>query len=237
MVGRNDCNIGGSNPPVSTHRAAGGHSGLFGTTPLQGASGSFAPPITSVPKQPPQPENSSFSVLWVRRPGRAATLSPADHTKTPVTSVPPHENNNGRKSNLAGYPVHRGPDLRRPLAEDAAVTIFVFGSNLAGRHGAGAALTARNNYGAVYGVGSGRTGNAYAIPTKNAQLRTLPLMTIAQHIVVFLGYARQHPDLDFLVTRIGCGLAGYTDAQIAPFFQTAPQNCRLPDGWMTDKNQ
>ncbi len=111
------------------------------------------------------------------------------------------------------------------------MTIFVFGSNLAGRHGKGAALTARNDYGAMYGVGAGRTGNAYAIPTKDKQLHTLPLSDISQYVKEFLTYARQHPELDFLVTRIGCGLAGYTDTQIAPMFTAAPDNCRLPDGW------
>lgn len=109
--------------------------------------------------------------------------------------------------------------------------IFVFGSNWAGRHGKGAALTARNDYGAVYGIGVGRTGNAYAIPTKDAELRTLPLASVEKHVAAFLLYARQHPELDFLVTRIGCGLAGYKDHQIAPMFADAPNNCRLPDGW------
>ena len=109
--------------------------------------------------------------------------------------------------------------------------IFVFGSNWAGRHGKGAALTARNDYGAVYGIGVGRTGNAYAIPTKDAHLRTLPLASVEKHVAAFLLYARQHPELDFLVTRIGCGLAGYKDHQIAPMFADAPDNCSLPDGW------
>ena len=111
------------------------------------------------------------------------------------------------------------------------MTIFVFGSNLAGRHGKGAALAARQQYGAVYGVGVGRTGNAYAIPTKDARLRVLPIATIAQHVGDFLTYASQHPELTFLVTRVGCGLAGYTDDQIAPLFAGAPDNCQMPDEW------
>lgn len=109
--------------------------------------------------------------------------------------------------------------------------IFVFGSNLAGRHGKGAALCARLEHGAVYGVGAGRTGNSYAIPTKDARLRTLPLEQIASHVADFLAYARAHSELQFEVTRVGCGLAGYTDAQIAPLFQGAPGNCQLPNGW------
>ncbi len=110
-------------------------------------------------------------------------------------------------------------------------TIFVFGSNLAGRHGKGAALTARQQYGAAYGVGEGPTGQAYALPTKDRDLRTLPLPHIGQAVQRFLRYAAAHPELTFQVTRIGCGLAGYTDDQIAPMFQAAPANCLLPAGW------
>ncbi|MBS3912738.1 MAG: hypothetical protein KGZ70_13105 [Hydrogenophaga sp.] len=109
--------------------------------------------------------------------------------------------------------------------------IFVFGSNLAGRHGKGAALHARQTYGAKYGVGVGPTGRAYAIPTKDEQIRTLPLECIAPYVTDFLAYARDNPHLEFAVTRIGCGLAGYMDVQIAPMFKAAPENCHLPDGW------
>lgn len=109
--------------------------------------------------------------------------------------------------------------------------IFVFGSNLAGRHGKGAALDAKKQYGAVYGVGEGRTGRAYAIPTKDANLRVLPLEKILPHVATFTQYAQDHPDLDFFVTRVGCGLAEYTDDQIAPMFSNAPKNCSLPEGW------
>lgn len=109
--------------------------------------------------------------------------------------------------------------------------IFVFGSNLAGRHGKGAALAARRHHGAVYGVNRGRTGNAYAIPTKDSQLRTLPLEAIQHYVGNFLTYAKTHPELTFQVTRIGCGLAGYTDEQIAPMFKGAPENCHFTPGW------
>jgi hypothetical protein len=109
--------------------------------------------------------------------------------------------------------------------------IFVFGSNLAGRHGKGAALYARQHHGAQYGVGVGPTGSAYAIPTNDARLDTLPLETIAEHVLRFVAYAKRHPELAFQVTRVGCGLAGYSDPQIAPMFSAAPSNCHLPDGW------
>lgn len=108
--------------------------------------------------------------------------------------------------------------------------IFVFGSNLAGRHGAGAARTALG-YGAIWSVGVGRQGNSYAIPTKDEQIRTLPLVRINPYIHQFILYARDFPSLTFQVTRIGCGLAGYTDKDIAPMFYGAPENCILPEGW------
>jgi hypothetical protein len=112
-----------------------------------------------------------------------------------------------------------------------APEIFVFGSNEAGRHGKGAALHARKNYGAVYGVGAGRTGNAYAVPTKDRNLRTLPLAKIEVYIREFLRYAENNPQLLFRVTAIGTGLAGYRHDDMAPLFARAPANCLLPIEW------
>jgi hypothetical protein len=98
-------------------------------------------------------------------------------------------------------------------------TIFVFGSNLAGRHGKGAALHARRYRGAIYGQGAGLQGESYAIPTKDANLRTLALEEIQRHVDGFKSF----------VTPVGCGLAGYSPGQIAPMFKGAPANCLLPD--------
>ena len=103
--------------------------------------------------------------------------------------------------------------------------IFVFGSNLRGIHGAGAAAYAREHHGAVMGVGHGRTGDSYAIPTKDTRIDTLPLRSIRIFMKHFIEYATQHPELSFQVTAIGCGLAGYTPEQIAPMFKGAPSNC------------
>ncbi len=111
--------------------------------------------------------------------------------------------------------------------------IFVFGSNLAGVHGAGAALYARKELGAIWGQAEGHMGESYAIPTKDEKLNTLPLERIHFFIGKFIVYAICHPELRFFVTRIGCGLAGYTDKDIAPLFVEAATlpNCELPKGW------
>ena len=106
--------------------------------------------------------------------------------------------------------------------------IFVFGSNLAGFHGGGAARIAYEQFGAEWGVGVGRTGQCYAIPTMQGGVET-----IRPYVDDFIRYAEQHPELTFLVTQIGCGIAGFTDEQIAPLFTAARdlQNVALPDGW------
>lgn len=109
--------------------------------------------------------------------------------------------------------------------------VLVFGSNLRGAHGKGAALDAKINWGARNGVGSGMTGRSYAIPTKDRHLNVIELGVIQLYVSVFIYFAKSRPDLEFLVTRIGCGLAGYRDEQISPMFKDAPENCVLPDGW------
>ena len=109
--------------------------------------------------------------------------------------------------------------------------IFVFGSNLAGRHGKGAAYYAKKNHGAEYGIGKGRTGMAYAIPTKNEKIKVLPLHEIKKYVNDFIEYAKSHPELEFFVTAIGTGLAGYDHSEIAPMFKNCPSNCELPKVW------
>ena len=106
--------------------------------------------------------------------------------------------------------------------------IFVFGSNLAGFHGGGAARIAYEQFGAEWGVGVGRTGQCYAIPTMQGGLET-----IRPYVDEFIHYAEQHPELTFFVTRIGCGIAGFTDEQMAPLFAAARdlQNVALPKEW------
>lgn len=113
--------------------------------------------------------------------------------------------------------------------------IFVFGSNLLGRHGSGAARYAKQHYGAVYGEGIGRTGNAYGIPTKYKGLMdpedVIPLVLIQTYVTQFIIYANTHSNLTFELTRIGCGLAGYKDEQIAPMFKGVSKNVIIPEEW------
>ena len=109
--------------------------------------------------------------------------------------------------------------------------VFVFGSNLAGVHGAGAAKEAQRNWGAIYGLGIGRMGSSYAIPTKDKEIRTLPLSVISIYVEDFIRYATHRPDENFFVTRVGCVLAGYRDEEIAPLFASAPENCSFAEEW------
>lgn len=109
--------------------------------------------------------------------------------------------------------------------------IFVFGSNLAGRHGKGAALHAARHYGAERGVGRGPTGRAYAIPTKDAALRVRSYDAICPDVHDFLMHAVLHPDDTYIVTQIGCGLAGLSPEIMAPMFLRAPSNCKFDQAW------
>ena len=109
--------------------------------------------------------------------------------------------------------------------------IFVFGSNQAGLHGAGAAKHAARRHGAVRGQGYGPMGTCFGIPTKNHYIKTLPIGKVEEYITKFLIYAHAHPELEFQVTRVGCGLAEYDDEDIAPMFRGAPSNCHFDDKW------
>ena len=106
--------------------------------------------------------------------------------------------------------------------------IFVFGSNLAGMHGGGAARIARLHFGAVMGKGVGLQGQSYAIPTMQGGVDT-----IRPYVEEFIIFAHQHPDLHFLVTPIGCGIAGFEAEDIAPLFEEAKQieNISLPESF------
>lgn len=119
------------------------------------------------------------------------------------------------------------PDKISSLDENE---IFVFGSNQSGRHGKGAAKQAMK-WGAKYGQAEGLQGKTYGIPTVNASIsRSLSVQEIVPYVDRFILYAKQHPNLTFLVTEIGCGLAGMTPKEIAPLFVDAinVENIHLP---------
>ena len=106
--------------------------------------------------------------------------------------------------------------------------IFVFGSNLSGMHGGGAALLAYRKFGAIWGQGVGLQGQSYGIPTMQGGVET-----IKPYVDEFIEFAKQHPELTFLVTRIGCGIAGFTNEEISPLFEKAHgiSNIVLPPNW------
>ena len=106
--------------------------------------------------------------------------------------------------------------------------IFVFGSNALGYHTGGASGTARKKFGAVWGQAEGLQGQSYAIPTMQGGVET-----IRPYVDEFIQFAKEHQDLTFLVTRIGCGIAGFRDDEISPLFEKAHdvENIVLPEGW------
>ena len=117
------------------------------------------------------------------------------------------------------------PDFITELKPDE---VFVFGSNLAGSHGGGAAYVAWRKFGAIMGQGVGLQGQSYAIPTMQGGVET-----IKPYVDEFIAFAKAHPELYFYVTRIGCGIAGFRDEEIAPLFTAAlnvPNIC-LPESF------
>jgi len=133
-------------------------------------------------------------------------------------------------------PPEKGKKYINTILKDP-LQVFVFGSNLAGIHGAGSALEAVQKHRAVHGEGVGFHGRSYAIPTKDKNLKVLPLEVIKEHIKVFIEFAeRMKSVMDFNVVKIGCGLAGFKEEQIKPLFKNAPDNCNLPIGWREGLN-
>lgn len=120
----------------------------------------------------------------------------------------------------------QSPDLVTSLKPNE---IFCFGSNTAGLHGKGAAKQALT-LGARWGQGSGLQGSTYGIPTKDHHMKVLPVNKILRYVDEFVEFAQKSPQLTFLVSEIGCGLAGYSPKDIAPLFEKAVklENVRLP---------
>jgi len=114
--------------------------------------------------------------------------------------------------------------------------IVGFGSNEAGRHGKGAAKYALDYCGAIYGQGFGRQGNSFAIPTKDANLNTLPLRKIREYFEMFCDHASGNPYSEFALTPIGCGLAGYSKREIWIMIKDVglPDNVFLTSSWVNE---
>ncbi len=114
------------------------------------------------------------------------------------------------------------------ISELSPNEIFVFGSNLAGMHGGGAARVAMDRFGAKWGQGVGLQGQSYAIPTMQGGVET-----IKPYVDEFIAFAQGHPEYTFLVTPIGCGIAGFTAEEIAPLFSQAKdiENILLPESF------
>lgn len=129
-------------------------------------------------------------------------------------------------SSPANRPVRFTPEHITSLAPGE---VFVFGSNLAGMHGGGAARVAMQRFGAVWGQGVGLQGQSYAIPTMQGGVET-----IRPYVDEFIAFAQSHPELCFYVTRIGCGIAGFQDCEIAPLFAEAlgVANIVLPESFV-----
>ena len=108
--------------------------------------------------------------------------------------------------------------------------VFVFGSNLNGNHAGGAAAQALK-WGAEMGVGEGHTGKCYAFPTLDKKMKKVSQTALKKSVKRFFTYAKEHPELTFLLTPVGTGIAGFTNEEIAPLFSDAPQNVVLPEEW------
>lgn len=123
------------------------------------------------------------------------------------------------------------PENITSLGEDE---VFVFGSNLAGMHGGGAARVALERFGAKMGQGVGMQGQSYAIPTMQGGVET-----IKPYVDEFIELAREWDQTTFYVTRIGCGIAGFKDSEIAPLFTEAMElyNVRLPESFVREINR
>lgn len=151
------------------------------------------------------------------------------------------EDHNSRNANLDAFKAEFIQEEKQPkrsqikfpspekITHLASNQIFVFGSNLRGAHAGGAARYALDHFGAIWGQGVGLQGQSYAIPTMQG-----PVSTIKPYVEEFLSFAIQHPEYEFLVTPIGCGIAGFKESEIAPLFKDAAnmENVRLPKSFI-----
>lgn len=153
-----------------------------------------------------------------KEPKNSATVNREDSMKPESASVLSRAAQDGLRN---GRPRFTPDDIREMAADE----VFVFGSNLEGQHGGGAAALAYRKFGATWGVGVGLQGRSYGIPTMHGGVEA-----IRPYVDEFVQFAARHPELHFYVTRIGCGIAGFRDAEIAPLFAAAVglSNVSLP---------
>ena len=132
------------------------------------------------------------------------------------------------RENRAYNGIQRPPFTPEQITELKADEVFVFGSNKEGMHGGGASYYAFKHFGALMGCGVGLRGQSYAIPTMQGGVDT-----IQPYVDEFIAFAQEHPELFFYVTRIGCGIAGFKDKEIAPLFAAALslENVCLPESF------
>jgi len=109
--------------------------------------------------------------------------------------------------------------------------IFVFGSNTAGNHAGGAARQAAADFGAEDGVGEGLIGRSYAFPTLNGDLSKRSDQELTHSVELLYAACEEFPELEFLLTKVGCGIAGFTEEHMRSFFQNPPDNLILPEDW------
>ena len=109
--------------------------------------------------------------------------------------------------------------------------IFVFGSNLAGKHYGGAAKQAVDMFGAEYGVGEGLTGRSYAFPTLDEDFKQVSNTVFKAARLHLYKTAQENPDKEFLLTKVGCGIAGFSEDTMKKLFKNVPSNIRKPEDW------
>ena len=142
----------------------------------------------------------------------------------PLANQGQHKPKYDAKSSMMTYQYH-DESIVKTLPED---TVFVFGSNLAGKHHGGAAAIAVEHFGALLGVGRGWSGQSFAIPTMNEHLQQMPLSQIQHYVDDFKIYTKNHAKNKYFLTAVGCGIAGYTVEEIAPMFKGISRNVIFP---------
>ncbi len=191
--------------------------------------------------EPEQTNNGQIAQLPERKSmyGSRMNRSGARHSSSRNPSLQSSTNATTSKQNKDWPGGYLGAEMTQ-ICYQSRRSVFVFGSNLLGIHGRGAAKFAADYHGAVMGVGEGPTGNSYALPSKvsppgkGREEIFMSFNELEEHIAIFLNYAENNPNKSFKVARIGCNLGGFKDEDVAPLFKNAPANCILPGLWVKE---